>query len=93
MVCCRIAFSEACFSWLVFVQSSFNSSLQEPCKYFVTVAFTGWYFVSLSCLFVCLREGEWGEGRAARRVGGGGKALFWQLKDNFQAPTWASIGW
>ena len=38
MVCCRITFSETClFSWLVFVQSSFNSSLQEPCKYFVTV--------------------------------------------------------
>ena len=38
MVCCRIAFLETClFSWLLFVQSSFNSSLQEPCKYFVTV--------------------------------------------------------
>ena len=28
MVCCRIAFLETClFSWLVFIQSSFNSSL------------------------------------------------------------------
>ena len=49
--------------------------------------------VCLFVMFVCLRVGEWGEGREARRVGGGGKALFWQMKDNFQASTWASIGW
>ena len=38
MVCCRTAFSETClFSWLIFIQSSFNSSLPESYEYFGAV--------------------------------------------------------
>ena len=35
MIWCILAFSES--SWLVFIQSSFDSSLQESCEYFVAM--------------------------------------------------------
>ena len=41
-------------------------------------------FVMFVCFFVC-RGLEWREGRE--------RALYWQLNDIWQAPTWAFTGW
>ena len=55
MVCCRIAFSETClFSWLIFIESSFSSSLQESCEYIVAVGQEAYRPVILDILGVSL---------------------------------------